>query len=90
MSIKSFSTQPCPTCGTDTMHYKMMCRECGHVNQTNYEAQVKLHRSRMLGRKSRGMTTLSALADMHKHDREIAAAKRREAATWAITPKGRS
>jgi hypothetical protein len=41
MSIKHFSNQPCPICQKDTMHFAMKCRDCGHINQTQYELRKK-------------------------------------------------
>ncbi len=89
MSIKSFSNQFCPACKADTLHYAMKCRQCGHVNLTPSEHRKKCHARRLTQRVVRlKMSPEMALADMHRHDREHAAAKRKESLTWA-TPRGR-
>lgn len=50
MTIRQFSVQPCPDCKVDTTHHAMKCRECGHINLTNFEAaqraKVKLFAQR--------------------------------------------
>ena len=90
MSIRAFSNQFCPDCKKDTLHYAMRCRDCGHVNMTPTQQALKLHSRRLTNRvKNLGMTPINALADMHKHDRANAAAKRRDSLTYATAPKGR-
>ena len=51
---------------------------------------LKLHSRRLTVRVKLGMTPRDALADMHKHDRANAAAKRRDSLTYATAPPWKS
>lgn len=42
MSIKNFNTQPCPDCKRDTTHFMMRCRDCGHINESNFTAYKRV------------------------------------------------
>ena len=47
MSIRSFHMVPCATCGTDTLHVALKCRECGTIQESNSEARERARRRRM-------------------------------------------
>ena len=47
MSIRSFHMVPCATCGTDTLHVALKCRECGTIQESNSEARERARKRRM-------------------------------------------
>jgi len=47
VSVRAFHMVPCATCGTDTLHVALKCRECGTVQESNYEARERARRRRM-------------------------------------------
>lgn len=46
MSIKHFSNQFCPVCSKDTTHFVNKCRTCANVNETQYEARMRVNKHR--------------------------------------------
>lgn len=74
MSIAHFSTQPCPDCKKDTMHYRMKCSVCGHINLTPTEhrmlGQSRLATRRLFARKKYGNYYMNRLGYQEERDRK--------------------
>jgi hypothetical protein len=59
MTARQLSRQPCPVCKTDTLHHVMKCSDCGHVNETNYEASQRMKKARVGRLLARGVASAS-------------------------------
>jgi len=55
MSVRHFTTQFCPDCQKDTMHFVSKCRECGHVNSTPFEMRKNARIKSAMRRSRPGM-----------------------------------
>ena len=47
VSVRAFHMVPCATCGEDTLHVALKCRECGTIQESNGEARERARRRRM-------------------------------------------
>jgi ribosomal protein L44E len=67
MSVRHFTTQFCPDCQKDTMHFVSKCRECGHVNSTPFEMRKNARMKSAMRRKIKGLP-FSALLPVRAKD----------------------